>query len=464
MRGKRVCSPMVHRVLFRRSEMLSVSPLGRPPWMVPVPVRQSDYVPLRPQHADLNVETALGRITAYGATTTAPQDVLLADLQDNPDTSVRGRLGSGRTGFYRGRYLKGVGRTLLAGNWANPADADRHTGLMEPSAAIRELIVTAYLRARGCEDAIVPCEGVLFKPLAAEARAYVEQRSFWGASSRLQAMTVKAGGFSRPSNLAWLANHLDFYRSGDAATSLATFVRTFLATVGGGGGGPLHASIEDATPDALATAFFAYARRGLENLRRFWRAGVSWPSLHNNFASDGRFVDIDWPIILGTPLVGVVATRGVHPRLDLPHHDTQRGLFEALYFVLHVRMLSRFFMGRLRAIAASGYPVQRAEREFALAAARAFASSPDEALLFSRRDVTRMLVGWVEAEMDLDTTRRRALACAIDAVQTSLLLLPCERRPTIELRAGSARIAPLGSGDRPVPHVLAGMPEHPVQT
>src|SRR5580765_2762665 len=86
------------------------------PWSVPVPVRKSDFVPLYGKHADCNVEAFLGGISPYGATLRPidADDLLVCDLQCTPDVSFHGRLGSGRAGVYRNKYLKGVGRTTLA--------------------------------------------------------------------------------------------------------------------------------------------------------------------------------------------------------------------------------------------------------------------------------------------------------------------------------------------------------------
>lgn len=437
------------------------------PWHVPVPVRRSDFVPLRAEHAGLNVEVFLGGITPFGAMTGDRPDVLCCDLQDNPDTSVHGRLGSGRTGVYGGAYLKGVGRTSLACNWANAGDVDHHTGMLEASAAIRELVVSTYLRAKGCGDTVVGCDGVLLKPLALEVREHVQSNwraapgfredapGVWGADTKLQALTVKSARFARFSNLAWLSNHLDFYRSGAGTTTLAEYVRIFLATLGED-----HADL--ATPGSLAGAFFRSARRGLDSLRSFFRLGVSWPSLHNNFAADGRFIDIDWPVILGKPLVGVVATRGPHRRLELPHHDMQRGLFEPLYYVLHMRMLAQFFAGRFRAIAATGYPVRPREREFAREIARGFAASPERQMLFSRREVTRMLHRWVTADVDLGPSAQRSLAAAIATAYQALFAKRGPRPRVVELCPSPAPIATMGDTNPPVPHPLSFMPAREV--
>jgi hypothetical protein len=433
--------------------------------MVPVPVRRSTFVSLHPEHAELNVEVSLGGIAPFGATTrgAVTEAFLQCDLEDNPDTSMRGRLGSGRTGVYRGKYLKGVGRTLLAGNWANTNDVTHHTGLLHASSGIRELLVSAYLRTKGCGDAINGCEGVLLKLLPPEASEHMlpelralegfaeDARGFWTADLELQSLTVKRGGFVRFSNLVWLSNHLDFYRTGSAsATTFARFVRAFLAHV------DPEPARDDATPDAMARAFYRSFDRGLANMRRFWKLGVSWSSLHNNFSTDGRFVDIDRPVILGRPLVGIIA-RGQQRRLDIPHRDMQWGLFEPLFYVLHMRMLARFFEGRLRAIAGMGYPVSRREREYAREAARSFAALARRHLLFSRERLRKTLIRWVADEVALDLTQRRALAKTVDQAYRSLFTDHGGRTFPIALEPVPAPLARLGATNDPVAHVFAFM-------
>src|SRR5215471_6535866 len=145
------------------------------PWMVPVPVRASNFVPLYPEHADYNVEVSLADIAPFGSTLQplSYDDFLLCDLQSNPDITVRGRLGSGRAGVYRKRYVKGVGRTLLAGNWGNDQDAIRHHGMLTGTGAVREFLVSHYVAAQGAEGTINPCVGVLFKAIAPGGREYL---------------------------------------------------------------------------------------------------------------------------------------------------------------------------------------------------------------------------------------------------------------------------------------------------
>ena len=113
------------------------------PWYVPTPVRPSSFVSVYRRHDYCNVECDLGRIRAFDAVMSARHDpVAYADLQSNPDGQGRGRLGSGRAALFRGHYLKGIGRTALAGNWNSTADVDHHTGHLLASGGIREFLVS----------------------------------------------------------------------------------------------------------------------------------------------------------------------------------------------------------------------------------------------------------------------------------------------------------------------------------
>jgi hypothetical protein len=392
------------------------------PWMIPVPVRASRFVPLAREHARFNVETypgALGPFGAHDGREPTP-DVLHCDLQDNPDVSFPGRLGSGRTGFYGGKYLKGAGRTPLAGNWANPGDLYHHTGHFRTSGAIREFLISVYLQAKGCGDAINPCEGLLVAPRAESLDGYLRDREAegpnpWRSDLALQGLTIKGAEFTRYSNLLWLANHLDLYRShGEATTSFTRFLRQLVEAV------DPERPAGQATPESIADAFLRSVDRGLDSLHRFWRLGISWASLHNNFSVDGRFLDLEAPVVLGAPLLGVIEAE---PRreLRLPHRASFSGLFEPVGFILNMRMVAWQLRSRFEAIAKAGPPVARSEREFAAGLARAFAAGLRGHLLWSRRGLEELLLGWVDRAVPLTRRERAALRQAIGAVHAAHL-------------------------------------------
>jgi hypothetical protein len=442
------------------------SPTDRP-WLVPVPVRRSEFVSLYPEHAELNVEVDLGQVGAYSGSHRPPEDRLWCDLQDNPDFSSRGRLGSGRAGVYRGKYLKGVGRTLLAGNWATEADLIHHTGHLRTSNAVRELLISTFLEAKGCAHAINPCEGLLVRPLAPALRGHIEvslrdspdfhpdrANPFLG-DWKLQAISVKQGPFARFSNLIWASHHLDFFREkGPMTTNLRQFFVHFANAIDPGiAPGTL-------TPDGIAALFFQAIDRAIASLHCFWRMGLSWGSLHNNFAADGRYVDLEWPVLLGKPLVGVVGQER-HQDLTLPHRHALWGLFEVLAFVMHHRMIVWDLAGRLRGISRMGHPVQPREREYSRAVADALRKRGRDHLLFSRRKLREMILGWVGAELDLSASQRGSLGSVFDTVYAAHLH---GRRGNLTLEPADVTLPRIGFKAQGYPHVFPFMDKGPVMS
>ena len=418
---------------------------GRLPWMIPVPVRGSRFIALDRRYAAYNVETAPGRLFPFGATprTRRRDELLLCDLQDNPDTSAPGRLGSGRAGVYRGKYLKGVGRTLLAGNWADPDDLVHHTGHLRASAAARELLVSVFLQAKGLGDVLNPCETVLVRRKDRALRSYlvenlerrgviVARRNPWSADLALQAISVKPAGFARYSNLLWLAQHLDLYRTG-TAPSLAAFVELFLASVEPG------VRVPDPTPDTVAQAFARAVDRGLERLHRCWRIGVTWTSLHNNLTADARFLDLEAPVILGVPLVGLLGTEP-RDRLVLPHRAALSGIFEPYAFVLHMRMIAWALRSRFAAIARAPNGVTRSQRDYAHGLAAAFGDATRGHVLFSRGLLIRRLLGWLRDSVEIDRRARAELA-RVFAATYDVYLADRPVHPEIGLVTLPARLA-----------------------
>src|ERR1051325_3989339 len=206
------------------SHMPPPDPASLFPWTIPVPIRTSQFVPLDKQHSQFNIEVDLSRIRPFHAITkpTNSADLLFVDLQDNPVANQKGRMGSGRAGFHRAKYLKGVGRTLVAGNWNDSSDLDHATGALMASGGIREYLVTVYLKAKGLGHVVNGVEGVLVRPLSRHLQNHLRERlrslpakvrrgnSALSADRTLQALTVKGAPFARFSNLIWLLNRVDF--------------------------------------------------------------------------------------------------------------------------------------------------------------------------------------------------------------------------------------------------------------
>lgn len=331
------------------------------PWIVPVPVRRSDFTPLRPADAACNVEVELGRIGAFAhRRRPLPEHALLfADLQLNPDVNANRRFGSGRAGVHAGRYVKGVGRTLLAGNWNDPDDLYHNSGLQLASAGVRELLVSEYLRREGLGRVIVPCEGLLARRLPPAFRGHL--RSMFGPrkvdhrglDARLQTITHKPAGFARLSNFVWWLGAFPQQLAGGSA--FGRLFELFAAAVAA----PGAAAGPSPGPDEIAEGFARAVQRGVDGFFAAWRAGVSWGSVSNNFTADGRFLDLETPAVLGGPFVGTqrnaLEIDGPPPERVRPN---QRGHFFGLEVVRYVKQattFARFLIARLQFLTSLGW-------------------------------------------------------------------------------------------------------------
>lgn len=273
------------------------------PWNAPVPVRPADFVSLHPEHAELAVQTDLGAIDAFGVAADSQDDLLWSDVQVSGNQTVGRRFGSGRSGNYRGHYLKGIGRTTLAANWTAAGDAYHGTGHMFASAAVREYVSTCVLAAQGASDTIVGCEGVLVRELEPGLREGLRRFEAQNPAPlpevdrRLQAITVKDGRFARWSNLNWM-----LLASGPTAPRLANWI--YLTELyAGEPHGPLP-DPDRVGPASMVRALDGAARRAADHFVRFARCGVNWGSFANNFTLDGRFLDLEVPLLYPAPFLG----------------------------------------------------------------------------------------------------------------------------------------------------------------
>jgi hypothetical protein len=320
------------------------------PWMVPVPVRRSRFVAMDPSHDVHNLETDLATTGPFGLDPVhAPGELLYADLQTLPLWNPERRLGSGRAGVYRGAYLKGMGRTQLAANWADPDDRYHNTGHMLPSAAVREYLASRAMAALGLAHHICPCEGLLLAPLEHSSDALLAAMlpdavgRFATADRRLQAITVKPADFARLSNFAWALAHV-----GAPSAMGALFYRMhyFLQPPGQR---PRDGS--GSSPAAIVQALARAIERGIAGFAAYQRAGVFWGSLSNNLTADGRFLDLEVPMLLLRPFLGMVAEeRAAWTGHDWFGLEVFTHVQEARAFVTalreRIRFLSRFVFVR----------------------------------------------------------------------------------------------------------------------
>ncbi|MEM7155496.1 MAG: hypothetical protein AAF799_21780 [Myxococcota bacterium] len=327
------------------------------PWSAAVPVRPSRFTSLFAEHEACNVETDFSAYQAFSVPTAdAPAQLGFADYQMDPQYPTARRQGAGRAIFYGEHYLKGTGRTPLAINWLNRADTAHATGHMAATGAVRELVISRYLRAKGLEQHIVPCTGLLLatmpsalaKPLTSFYREQQLQRK--PCDEHLQAISVKPAGFARWSNLVWLAHQSSGHP--DRIRELAWMGEHFARPR------PMGAEHEPAvgacTPTSIATELAHAMQRGLESFEAFFRAGVFWGSYHNNFTLDGRFLDLELPLVVGE---SVLCKHHVHggqgPHGPIEHYGRPFGE-EILFFARQVRLAFDTLIERFEAIARSG--------------------------------------------------------------------------------------------------------------
>ncbi|MCH9685850.1 MAG: hypothetical protein K0V04_30735 [Deltaproteobacteria bacterium] len=269
------------------------------PWSMPVPVRAAEFEPLWPQHASLAVETDLGAIASFGVTPQGvAEDCAHCDFQLLADYPAHRRLGSGRAAFYKGKYLKGLGRTPLAANWAECRDAWHGTGHMQASAAIRELVVTRYLQAKGLGHCVVPCEGILVRRMSPEfRRSFREYAAGEGLQlapidHELQAISIKPADFARWSNFLWLLVNAPANR--DTVSDFGWLLECYAR-------GPHRPrpSADSCTPVTIVRAMSDAMAQAASNFKAYFLAGVYWGSFCNNSTMDGRFLDLELPTVLG---------------------------------------------------------------------------------------------------------------------------------------------------------------------
>lgn len=374
-------------------------------WSVPVPVRRSTFVARDPAHEALNVEVDLAAIEAFGLRGRAAHgELLYSDLQSNADGNVNRRLGSGRAGFYRGAYLKGLGRTTLAGNWLDD-DQYHATGHMQASAAARERLISRYVVAGGAGATINPCEGVLVRALPDPDLDFLRgllgpDHPPFAVDLRLQAISIKPGGFARLSNFLWAIDH-----HGVEPTWLVDYLGALAAALGPvGAPAPTAAELD---PEAIAGRFAAAFERGLASFDAYRRLGVLWGSFHNNVTADGRFLDLEVPTVLGGPALGKPVPRGVDPR-----RARWTGL-DAGKYVTQFRAFLAAFRARLALLAEYGFTGGAAEflRELDRALATAF---PPGHLVFDRAALAAYLVDSVAQALELAAGPRRIVARIAD--------------------------------------------------
>nr|MCH9683835.1 hypothetical protein [Deltaproteobacteria bacterium] len=154
---------------------------------------------------------------------------------------------------------------------------------------------------------------------------------FPAADRVLQAISIKAGDFARLSNFIWLAS---FTRPraenvAEFAYRLAMYAR------------PPEAELPPAnelSPTTVVHAVREAVERGVRNFIRHFELGIYWGSYFNNFTIDGRFLDLEVPLVHGHPFVGKLCDHST-PRLRRAPERADGTLLgvELFDFIHHVR-------------------------------------------------------------------------------------------------------------------------------
>lgn len=311
-----------------------------PPWLFPAPVRTGRFTISSPAAERFNIEVALDRLHAFHFSPRTETEVLHYDMQTQLLGNVRGRLGSGRAGMYRGHYVKGVGRTQAAANWNDEGDIYHGSGHLAVGSAIRERAITRCLQAHGMGSLIVPCTDVLLGRLTpAEQRAVAQAKSssrpaFTAADSRCMSLSVKPADFARMSNFAFALDRFEVQPRSIAELFLD--LEYYLAPPAERG------SDAEGSPQTIVDALERAYERGLAAFRAFSSAGLFWLYLESNFTLDGRFLDLETPVYFGQPFVGVSVSH--------PYGGEEREVlgFEEFSFIGHWRGFLAWLTARLQ--------------------------------------------------------------------------------------------------------------------
>jgi len=422
--------------------------------MVACPVIESRFVPQRSEHSIYNIQTDQAAIGAFGGMVERPdlRGLLYSDLQTQSGFHEYGRLGSGRTGCYRGAYLKGVGRTPLAMNWWRFGDRFHATGHLSASGGARELVVSRYFAAKGKEQLIVPCEGLLVAELEPELR---EARSWrrWKNEEclpcdlALQTISVKRSNFARFSNTTWHLNHLN------VATDEHDFINFFMLLMNG-----LLPTEEidpgTLVPSMVAKTLAAVIDKTIVNYREYFRLGINWLMPYNNFTMDGRFCDLDVPLFSGPGYIGALPSRETWNqkarKVRAPDHLDFGSIFgfNVIAYLHQMRIVVRSLVGGFEWLANADFHYSEVETGFMRGFVQALGEAlPPEHLLWSGEACATMLEGWFDEDCEIASSHRdeihalirHAISLRLDHETMEGMNFPIEK---VDLRCSRAGASP----------------------
>jgi hypothetical protein len=216
-------------------------------------------------------------------------------------------MGSGRSGFYKDTYIKGLGRTPLVHEWQGE-NFLHSNGTLQASSAIREAALSLYLNKKD-SSLINGIIDIRFADIDAYSKGVVERIYSYhnilppAIDLKYIAQTQKTGNFGRYSNIVWAMRNLgvnlnekiDFsnYRAvlRDLKKSLQSCMVTEIKTE--------LSSSEQFNVSELWVSLEEKIRLAVTNTAKINCHGVKLVSMDNNFTLDGRFLDLEIPLFTG---------------------------------------------------------------------------------------------------------------------------------------------------------------------
>ena len=232
------------------------------------------------------------------------EDIALCDLQRGIGATLEKSLGSGRSCFYKGLYFKGIGRTPLVKSWAKTEDILHSNGLLLPSGAIREVAFSLFVKK--ISHSINPVlslsltRGTIYSQKVVNKLYLSSDVDADKIESSYIAQTVKQGNFIRFSNIRWLIGNLGTYFVNQNDLNTLEFL---ISCIDHGLQKNSHDSLVIRTyrsPRLIFKELFDGVITAIKNVIELNTTGVKLGSLGNNFALDGRFIDLEVPVFVGS--------------------------------------------------------------------------------------------------------------------------------------------------------------------
>lgn len=275
------------------------------PWTAPIEIKKRDaHFWERSKdliHLNVNYQNFSGLEENFSLD---KNHIALCDLQRGIGAAIEKSLGSGRSCFHRGLYFKGIGRTPLVKSWVDMNDILHSNGLLFPSGALREVAFSLFTKK--IPHCINPVHSLSLVPGTNYSKMVITklyEKSGTRADlieSSYIAQTVKEGNFIRFSNIKWLIGNLGTFFINKNDLSLIEFL---LSCINHGLEKNYHDSSVIPTtrpPRDIFNNLFEGIISTVRNVIELNSFGVKLGSLGNNFALDGRFIDLEVPVFVGS--------------------------------------------------------------------------------------------------------------------------------------------------------------------